>query len=67
MPVPVLDPTTAKVLYGKERLTELQNFAWNGLDYVQDLIKRENMDSDFEMPGVTFTTLRGHEKIRALY
>lgn len=62
VPVPVLDPTTAKVLYGKERLTELQNFAWNGLDYVQDLIKRENMDSDFEMPGVTFTTLRGHEK-----
>ncbi|RSR36463.1 FAD-binding oxidoreductase, partial [Acinetobacter baumannii] len=62
VPIPVLDPTTAKVLYGKERLTELQNFAWNGLDYVQDLIKRENMDSDFEMPGVTFTTLRGHEK-----
>ncbi|AZN66948.1 FAD-binding oxidoreductase [Acinetobacter haemolyticus] len=62
VPVPVLDPTTAKVLYGKERLTELQNFAWDGLDYVQDLIKRENMDSDFEMPGVTFTTFRGHER-----
>lgn len=62
VPIPVLDPATARTLYGKERLTELQNFAWDGLDYVRDLISRENMDSEFEVPGVTFTTLKGHEK-----
>lgn len=62
VPIPVLDPAMARQLYGQERLVALQNFAWDGLDYVRDLIARESMDSDFEMPGVTFTTLRGHEK-----
>lgn len=62
VPIPVLDPAMARLLYGRDRLVELQDFAWSGLDYVRDLIARERMDSDFEVPGVTFTTLRGHEK-----
>lgn len=62
VPVPVLDPPTARILYGQQKLVELQDFAWSGVDYVRDLITREKMDSDFEVPGVTFTTLRGHEK-----
>lgn len=62
VPIPVLDPDTARLLYGQNRLGELQDFAWSGMDYVRDLIARENMDSDLEMPGVTFTMLRGHDK-----
>lgn len=62
VPIPVLDPETARLLYGKNRLDELQDFAWSGMDYVRDLIARENMDSDLEMPGATFTMLRGREK-----
>lgn len=62
VPIPVLEPAIALQLYGQEKVVELQDFAWSGLDYVRDLIARENMDSDYEVPGVTFTTLRGHEK-----
>lgn len=62
VPIPVLDPTMARLLYGRDKFTELQDFAWSGLDYVRELIAREHMDSDFEVPGATFTMLRGHEK-----
>lgn len=62
VPIPVLDPVMAHHLYGRERVVELQDFAWSGMDYVRDLIAGENMDSDYEVPGVTFTTLRGHER-----
>ncbi len=62
VPIPLLDPFSAKYFYSKDRLAALRDFAWEGLDYVRDLIRDQNLDSDFEMTGVTFTTLRGKQK-----
>lgn len=62
VPTPVLDNDLAVLLYKRGRVQELQEFAWEGFDYVADLIAREKLDSDFEVPGVTFTTLRGSQK-----
>lgn len=62
VPVPLLDPFSAKVFHSKQKLDDLRDFAWDGLDFVRDLIEREKLDSDFEMKGVTFTTLRGNRK-----
>lgn len=62
VPVPLLDPFSAKYFYSKDKLAELRDFAWEGLDFVRDLIRNEKLDSDYEEPGVTFTTLRGNQK-----
>lgn len=62
VPNPVLEPTFARFMYGQQRFDELLAFGWQGLDFVKDLIVSEQMASDLEHPGVTFTTLRGHEK-----
>ncbi len=48
VPTPVLDPEVAALLYGRERLAELQDFAWEGLDYVRNLIEREKLDHCFK-------------------
>ena len=62
VPTSILDPELAALLYSKEQIRELQDFGWEGFDYVRDLIAREKMASDFQIPGVTFTTMRGKQK-----
>lgn len=62
VPNPVLEPTFAKFIYGQQKLDELQEYTWQGMDFMKNLIVSENMQSDLEHPGVTYTALRGHEK-----
>lgn len=54
-PLGTIDLTSALQLYGEERVTLLQDYAWDGADMVRNMIASEQMESDFEVPGVTFT------------
>lgn len=62
IPYASIDNESANLLYGQNRVQELQDFAWSGLDYLRDMIAREQMDSDYEPCSAIITTLRGHEK-----
>lgn len=62
VPYAAIDNASAKLLYGKEKMQSLQDFAWAGLDYLRELIAHEQMASDFEQCSAYITTLRGREK-----
>lgn len=62
VPYASIDNGSAKLMYGQEKLQSLQDFAWDGLDYIRELIDREQMNSDFEQCSAYITALRGREK-----
>ncbi|WP_421705832.1 NAD(P)/FAD-dependent oxidoreductase [Alloalcanivorax xenomutans] len=62
VPYASIDNESARLLYGQEKLQELQDFAWSGLDHLHEMIDREKMDSDYESCSAIITTLKGHEK-----
>lgn len=62
VPYASIDNESALLLYGQKKVQELQDFAWSGLDFLRDIIDREQMDSDYEACSEFITTLPGHEK-----
>lgn len=62
VPYASIDNESTRLLYGQNKLQELQDFAWDGLDHLRDMIAQEKMDSDYESCSALITTLKGHEK-----
>lgn len=46
-----LEPAVTKALFGHQRTVEAYRYMERAVDYVQDLIKEHNIQSDYEHPG----------------